>query len=147
MFRVAVATYLMLVQFAGPLLCCCSTPRAAPSAAQAPAAQPSPSGHSCCGSHATKADRQHAPAGPQPCERRDCPCQQGSDRLAVLPAQAAEAVKQLQQRDVAPVLLAPSALSVDGCPLPGALQASEAPRAFPFLTADDILRALHILRC
>jgi hypothetical protein len=151
MFRAAVMTCLMLVQLAGPLLCCCTTSRAAASPGPASPAQPDrPLGgkHSCCGGHAGDTSPRPAPESPKPADdRRDCPCPQSPARTAAVLSAFSEVTEQLQERQphrahLVLLSVTPAARTDHRSFLPP----GECPSSF-FLTADDILRALHILRC
>jgi hypothetical protein len=148
MFRVAAATYLMLAQLAGPLLCCCSLLRAAPPVAPAPSSdQPAPVGSSCCGGHVARPAQKDAPQRPQPPDRRDCPCQQGPSRTTPYLSDQPEALKLLSERPEGLLYLASPILSSPCRVGQAAFLSHPEGMALPFLSADDILRAHHILRC
>lgn len=155
MFRIGLTTYLMLVTLAGPSWCCCSATRlfallAHPPQGERP--QPAHSRHSCCHSqsHPTEGHSQGLPGnGHQKSEGPACPCcpcsQHCSDPVISLPADPESAGYGLTFRlntcqDLVETVAALP--TVDG-----ATQASRECPPSPFLSARDILRALHILRC
>jgi hypothetical protein len=151
MFRIAVVTYLMVAQVAGSLVCCCTVrPRATSPAraADAPAQQPAPDLPACCRKHLAQEQRhlpQDRPGKPQP-GRPGCPCrQQAPGNAAVF--FGSEATQHLQ-RDLSQGPVAVLPFLTDSCHSAAAssLGLGEA-HALPFLTADDILDRLHILRC
>jgi hypothetical protein len=146
MTRVVVAAYLMFAQLAGPLLCCCTLLRAGPPAAATRASGPAPSQCPCCCDHEPSPAPEDAPARPQPTERRDCPCQQGPSRTPFLSDQP-EPLKPLLERPEGLIYLAPPALFSACCVGQAAFLSPPEGMALPFLSADDLLRALHILRC
>ena len=151
MVRVIGATCLMIVQLAGPLLCCCMTPRPAVSALHRSAAGPEvlpASDHSCCDHHTSKDDRQ-TPNAPQSPDRPGCPCKQDTAQTAGALATDSDSVKQVQLRQLPQDLaVAPSALPADvASSSVGICAAPRERQALPFLSADDILNVLHILRC
>jgi hypothetical protein len=151
MFRIAVATYLMMAQAAGSLLCCCTASRLAalPSLpAAATAGQSAPNLPTCC--HKTSAGErrlpQKSPGKPQP-GRPGCPCQQDDPGKSAITL-GTEAGKHLQQRPLSHAPVGVLSCFVPDCPL----LTAGSPRfhgtsVLPFLTTDDILHALHILRC
>lgn len=155
MFRIAVATYLMAVTLAGPWLCCCTTTRlAALLPAPPPGERPSSSPpRGCCGHHPTSGDQGRAP-GKAPERSKHpggpgCPCQHDLSRTALPFAPESDSVKYLAQRhpslDVPaflPLLKADPGLLCGGC----SLTPPDGP-ALPFLTTEDLLDVLHILRC
>jgi hypothetical protein len=153
MARIAVATYLMLVMLAGPCVSCCTTTRLTallpgppgglrPGSVQA--------GHGCCHGHTGR--RGGIAAGtlgmPRRPDRPECPCQEGPTWTAVALSREG-ASEQLQRRQsVEQVPDAHTLLPADHCLVAGT--GSLAPRqrdAHPFLSAEDLLHALHHLRC
>ncbi len=151
MLRIAVATYLMLVTVAGPWLCCCSPARLSalfskPSTetSSAPARPP------CCSHHADPCpenDPGSTPAQPQP-TRAPCPCQDRPDGSALVSPPLSEETRQILADDSeAPGDLFSLPAFHHELVLGFRLPVARAPDALPFLTTDDILHALHILRC
>jgi hypothetical protein len=150
MVRVGMSLYLMLVMAAGPWFCCCSFTRLAgwllaplPSTKTSPAA----GAHACCRPHpvpdksSKKPDRPHRPT---------CPCQERSSTSSALSVLESEIKRGDGER---PKLdpsgshldLASSALSAI---FPaGIIQVPCESAASHFLTARDMLRAHHVLRC
>jgi hypothetical protein len=153
MVRIGLSLYLMLAAAAGPWLCCCTTERLAARFAF-PTKQSSHNG--CCGDHQTaKGSQKHRTPEQSPSDEDQpgcpsCPCQEEGARLAVLASlDSSEVAKEFQSRHIPQGLvglvpLVPTAhcLSADGDPE----TSGEAVR-LPFLSAQDILHALHILRC
>src|SRR6516165_2249713 len=116
MFRVVVATYLMLAQLAAPLLCCCWTTRHA-SAASHLAAQPEqspPASHTCC-SHHLPTGGKSIPGTPQSPERSKCPCPHNTDRNAAVLTPDGESLRLLQQRYLAQDLVTYTHLPLESC--------------------------------
>jgi hypothetical protein len=146
MFRVAATACMMLAQLAGPLLCCCSTSRAA-AAVPARTEKPAPAARSCCGERPEAPEPQKAPEEQQPARLPHCPCQQALAQTAGLRSQENEAAQRLQDDRPCPDHLAPPMTSDVRRLLDLALGATPNRTALPFLTADDLLRVLHILRC
>jgi hypothetical protein len=154
--RVAVSAYLMFVTAAGPWLCCCTTARLAtlfrPSAADTHHTTPA---HPCCCRDADGPDRDAAPSRserprePQDRDGHKCPCRQnGSRDTAGLPPSADRDGQALARQTLqgAPDFVAPHVCGTS--PLcPGNHLAPPDLPAFPFLTAQEILRAHHNLLC
>jgi hypothetical protein len=154
MIRIALSIYLTLATCAGPAFCCCAPPRLLP-LLTGRAKSPIPSTrHSCCCHDAPTSTQQQQLSSEgnsrkPACPKRGCPCQGDGSQRAALPTPHSEATQQTQQhhsleRQVETLLfLHPVAgLSLSrACQLPG-----DCP-PMPFLTAEDILRAMHILRC
>jgi hypothetical protein len=143
MLRSAVAAFLMMAQAAGSLPCCCTASRlpatARPSTPNLPA---------CCHKASAPEQRlpQESPGKPQP-GRPPCPCRQAPSGNSAI-ALGTEAGKHFQQRQLSQAPAGMVSLFVlDGSlPTSGSLRL-DAASALPFLTTDDILHALHILRC
>ncbi len=152
MVRIGLSLYLMLAAAAGPWFCCCTTERLAALFAS-PAKRTSQAG--CCGDHqANKGPQKHRTPEQRPGDqdrpgRPSCPCQEDGSRQVTLAAPDSEAAKQLQSRyslqglvELMPLALTAPCLSAEGDPP----TSGEGVR-LPFLSSQDILRALHILRC
>lgn len=153
MVRIGLSLYLMLAAAVGPWLCCCTTQRLlaplfAPSTKQASHA-------GCCEDHQTAKSSQkhraseHRPGDQDPPDRPSCPCQEEGSRQVTLADPASEAAKQFQSRYSAQgafelLAVAPTALCLSA---EGAPQTSGEGVRLPFLSTEDILHALHILRC
>jgi hypothetical protein len=151
MLRAGLSIYLAVMTLAAPWLCCCTAARASACkpAASAASADADDSLPACCrhrhaGRHEqAPADRPHrdGPGGP------GCPC--GKDPNRTAPALDSESARQLRPApaapnptDAVPPLPTPLTAPADGvAPVP------RERRALPFLTADDLLRVLHLLRC
>lgn len=147
MLRRIVTVYLMLVLMAGPGLCCCccifSQAVAAAAVSTNDSAEPKPSGCcSCCAEEpascppaSTKED------SPRPV-KRECPCRQNLEFLLVaVPAPVSVLADQA------------SFLFVEFLPalspgfVPASFHSNPGDSLLPFLTAQDLLRAHHQLRC
>lgn len=152
MVRIGISVYLMLATLVGPGLCCCTTPRLL--AALAHPGKTEQPRLSCCPHHHQSGVADH-PTGPEQAPQKreqpghpDCPCQENRATLALLSPDS-ESALQLLSRHLAsgwmtfvgalpmavPQFVAGLTGVPGGCP------------AFPFLTARDMLRSLHVLRC
>jgi hypothetical protein len=155
MFRVGLSICLMLSVAQGPWLCCCTVARlflaAGLGRAAGPPREASPSRHDCCccchdgqsSGHGNTAGPQRP--GPAPA-RHPCPCRQHRpDLTSLVPPQGPATSPSLVTYNIpapAAVVLPASLPAPDSC-----LHGGGTERDLPFLTARDILRALHILRC
>lgn len=151
MARIGLSLYLMLAALAGPCFCCCSAERLtalfAPPMKQASCAR-------CCGNHQYTTGYQHRrtpeqrPGNEQP-NRPSCPCQEHGRQQVPLVSVDSELAKHLQFRysTQGPAVLLLAALaslsSIADCDP----EKSGENGLLPFLSAQDILCALHILRC
>jgi hypothetical protein len=142
MLRTGVSIYLMLVTLAGPGLCCCTLTqhrhRLPSTAKQKPLERP------CCCHRQAKAPSQSTPVEP----KKPCPCKEhGAMPVAFLQNQSCSA----QQLDFAEQLHyfadVASLACVNEVPSPVASQQSPVLGMSGCLTAQDLLRALHILLC
>jgi hypothetical protein len=161
MVRIGVSIYLMLIAFAGPWFCCCTPAHVSdlltalrPRQEQAPEEPPpAPSPQCRCGQHkpAAPSGKQPQKHEPKPAEREDgrpCPCQEQRSQSAQVVAldrgpelPSPRSPLQVHALDSAPFLAPGQLLPPDAAEtLPGA-------SALPFLTAQDLLRSLHRLRC
>jgi hypothetical protein len=155
MIHKGLSLYLALVLLAGPWYCCCTVLRwhshPAPQA-HAQSAAPTPESNDCChcAHHDTPAETTPTPAKPthQP-ERPHCPCSERQGQQAALSPADALSAKLTQLHPIAwessqPAhsLTVPVVVSLVGT--------TRTPReclAFPFATAQDILRTLQTFRC
>jgi hypothetical protein len=151
MVRIGLSLYLMLVAAAGPWLCCCKTQRLLAPLLTFPPKESSHAG--CCGDHqAAKHSQKHGTpeqrSGDQEQPGRpSCPCQEDGSRQLV--AVDPEMGRQVQSRyslqgQIEPLFALPTLLSLSP---DGDRQLPSKGEIRPFLTAQDILCALHILRC
>ncbi len=151
MLRIGLTLYLMFVMLAGPALCCCVAERLVADFASPAKQDELPS---CACRHQSTGDGQHRSPEQRPdkkdhSDRSSCPCQQHGPRQTPLASLDSGSAKQLQARQAfeGPVEL-PAILPTTLCVLShGSRLASKEGEPFPFWTAQDILRALHILRC
>lgn len=131
MLRIGLVTYLMLSIAAGPWFCCCTAVRLlssfAPSVAQA-------SPRKCCCQRNASDTRQPAAKAH---EKSPCHCQEKSP--PVLAPSESKPVHSLAGADTAP-----AAMEQVFCRPAGEMR-EQSP--MPFVTANDLLRCLHILRC
>lgn len=153
MGRIAVVTVLTALQLASPLLCCCTVARAAASFTRAAEAQPASSELPPCCCHKAAQGGQGQTAPDQPHKRQSparpaCPCRQCPTRNAAL-APDTEAGKQLPQRQPSDDLTGSLSFAPPGHALAyaGDVPFRNDAGNRPFLTAAQILRAFHILRC
>jgi len=149
MFRVALASYLIFATVAGPWLCCCSVARLSGHPADTPTRTPHPSStHTCCCCHFATEEEQPQPEEQpaQPRSPEQCPCKESGSRTA--PAFAPEATIELARHAVDGFLyLLPLATEGDVLLSAGAFAIAQGCLTTPFLTAEDLLRVFHILRC
>lgn len=150
MVRIGLSLYLMLAAVAGPWLCCCTSERLAALFAS-PTKQSSHDG--CCGNHQTakhsqkhRTSEQRSGDQEQP-NRPPCPCQEDGSRQVV--ALNPELGKQVQSRysvqgQAEPLFALPTLLCLSS---DGDRKVPSKGEILPFLTAQDILCTLHILRC
>jgi hypothetical protein len=158
MGRCALVLYLILHTTAGPWVCCCTLFRVAGAVsewaepvADEPAEQPAPK-CSCCHTSESDSDtstgKSSAAGKPSPSQRPCCPCHQDATELPaqVVPALSASDVLALEQSfrsGLTAAFTVDVAFGTAGDPL----DASFVENVFPFLTAQDILRTHHVLRC
>lgn len=159
MLRYGLSAYLMLAMLAGPLLCCCMPGHiaAAFSSNTESPDQPKKASHrkTCCSHHSRSKSPQ--PAAPshekgKPGHPTDssCPCKKSTCPEIAIPAPEPESAKQLQARHLprclADLFPCPQALDTSLLTLNSPLGRDGA-CLLPFLTAEDLLHAFHILRC
>ena len=154
MVRIGLSLYLMFSVLAGPWLCCCTTERLVAALFAPPTQQTSQSG--CCGhdKHPTGCQKHRTPEQrsgdhDRP-SRSPCPCKEDSPQQVPLATlDSAEIANQLQSRHTpqGPVELVPLVQTVFGLVVEGDRQTSAEGILLPFLSAQDILRAHHNLRC
>jgi hypothetical protein len=148
MTRVAAAISLMIAQLAGPLLCCCASPRRAAPSAPLTAAHQEPAAPcpACCAHHTPRGGKP-APITPPAPDQPACPCHHDPARSAVTPSDS-DPARQTQLGRLA--YDAPIALDLSPpehrLRLSG-IAAAVPERSVPFLSVDDLLYGQHILRC
>jgi len=144
MFRFVVATILMLTQLAGPLACCCASGRLTAILSPSPSAvrNKAEAAPSCCKHHAPPGDDRRAPADQPPHERPSCPCAGHWSQAAVVPADS-----EARQQHLDPFSSAQPAATAERLSFLPELRSPVEQVPLPFVTADDLLRSLHILRC
>jgi len=150
MFRILVATYLMIVAVVGPAACCCTLTRLLtrflPTTSCAPSSAPS-----CC---------QHLPAGKDSMDDTDqeipsdlpgksnCPCKEsGQGEVVVLPTaqdQARESLARLSSALLTFYLALPIDSVLDWTAASAVYRQGVSD---PPLSTDDLLYVFHILRC
>ncbi len=154
MFRVGLITYLMLATLTGSSLCCCTATQLASlfSRAELPGKAPQPS---CChyrsapeGGSQDHIAKKHSGKSEHP-KAPSCPCKhQPAEPVLAFPPDTLSAkmlrTNALPQDCVEFLAFLPAA---DLAVTSGGLSGGEEPSTFPHLTGQDILRALHILRC
>jgi hypothetical protein len=144
--RMAVTLYLLTFTIAGQGLCCCTLEQLARDLVSPVATEPTmprPAQKPCCAHHhrqtETKSPTNQKPQSPEP-----CPCKQHGQLPVLAPQSAARTLLDLQPRhslDSGTTWLACGDVS-ELAPPP-----SHDGRAGGFVTAEDLLRAFHILRC
>jgi hypothetical protein len=150
MVRVALTLYLMLSTVAAPLLCCCAaehhTGHITPSSTGAARH------HSCCQQHYRSGQQEQAPEGKSDQDSRPgrspCPCKDQNAQFVPLLSSPPEGAEQSPGQPLQAwrhlFLSLPATVQLSGFGSP--LMPRQA-TGLPFLTAQDFLRALHILRC
>ena len=155
MLRIGLVSYLILTTLAGPALCCCTTTHLLASVAppvKAERSQPIHQGHGCChDDQATQDEHGNVPESrsgkPQQPRRPSCPCKEYRFEALVLASHHSEFTKQIQ---LTPQGLVEMVSSLPTAALLSVKEITQVPREcmiFPFLTAQDILRALQTFRC
>jgi hypothetical protein len=160
MARIAVVAVLAALQLAAPWLCCCTAARFAapaqgPDPTQVEPTLPEPTSPPPCCCHPEpvpcEAPPQAQPGNsdaPRPPAHPGCPCRQHSDRNAALAPGRESAKQSLLQYPSQELVCLLSFAPVDRWQAPaGACSAADGACSLPFLSADDILRAFHFLRC
>lgn len=151
MLRIGLSTYLSVVTLAGPWFCCCTTTRLLARLAPSAPTDAQPRAQCCCHAHSasTVAPCQTRPGAPaQAPPRHNCPCGQNArDTLALPSARSPGSEIETLSRLLALVpsvggLVMDTWNSLDPADLSGPLDIGS-----PFLTASDLLRAHHLLRC
>lgn len=147
MIRIGLATYLAFATVAGPWFCCCSATRLAYELGQLTRSSAS-RGHSCsqrsgcC--HCRNAGKENDDELPP--KPRSCPCQD-KNGAKVAPASGFDFVKWVRlsvgESAGGSVILVPTLRA----PLLSILQDHISVSTQPFLTAQDMLRALHNYLC
>jgi hypothetical protein len=154
MFRVGVSLYLMLTTLAGPWLCCCTSIRllsAATPASRAEGGDLPCVVHSCCHNRTDTARHKNSERQPPkktPSPDKSCPCRQGHLNVASLPSQTSQLAQNLLDALSSVSLFGAPSAQVAAGPLQGPdLCTLSTGWDHPFLTTQDLLRTLHILRC
>lgn len=147
MFRIGLSVYLMLVTLAGQSLCCCQLSRlSAPFTTwmRNDKTKAANSNHSCCRHGAPVKDSQR----PAPSDGPSCPCQGTCAQTPALTLLEAEGARQLDRDQNAQVALLLDGVSLPTLVMPSAdLILTSSTLSSPFVTEQDILFSLHILRC
>lgn len=151
MVRIGLSLYLMFSALAGPWLCCCATERL--TALFAPPTKKT-SHVGCCGHHAATGSQKQRTPEQRPGNndkpgRQSCPCQEDGSRQALLASPDSEVAREFQSRHslqgpIGFLSLVPTALSLLS---EGDRQTDGEGILLHFLSAQDILRAHHKLRC
>ena len=151
MIRSGLTAYLVLAMLAGPALCCCTTPRFCASRSEVKGTQRHQAdapAHPCCSHRNQHAGKSPGENSNQP-NAPNCPCHRQRADLATLSALTSELERQVE----APLLpsgpmesaaiismVAPISSLIKIGPTHGSI-------AFPFLTAQEILRTLCAFLC
>lgn len=150
MIRIVAVALLMLVQLAGPSVCCCAfgrLPTPAPGVPSSVTSSVTPSGHECCGHHSPKSADEHGPKTPKSPDDSPCPCQQGSGKAGAVLTSDSDATKVLRHFSEDQFTVLSYLVPVAGISLARPAQLMPNAVGSRFLTTDDILHACHILRC
>jgi hypothetical protein len=149
MIRVGMSLYLMLVLSAGPSFCCCSFTRLARwllTPLRTEQASPSANGPACC---CPPRAPDKSPEKPDHLDRPTCLCREDGSGPSALSALQSDITRAVERNhldpSVPPVDFVSSA--VVATPPAGIIQIPGADVASHFLTARDMLRAHHVLRC
>ena len=161
MVRIGLTIYLMLVMLAGPVLCCCTTSRLVSplfhreQSVQCHSEPPKSVPHGGCSCHHShspaKTDSQETQQpNRSPCDERPCPSKHHRSLPVVVLPCASEMVGLSQATGLFQQLIqtlnsvpTSAVLAFNGV----AQALTRESLAFPYLTSQDILRALQILRC
>jgi hypothetical protein len=161
MMRIGLSVYLILVTLAGPALCCCSlrgltkfatqpADRAGrQTSAEPPPATPPEDGGCCCCHHQKPAPTPKPPKSDDPPLRQPtdpCPCRHHASQPA-LPSSQADSAAPWLFSPVFLALLSFAPVALAGSVADGLTGAAVSSAGRPFLTAQDMLRAHHLLRC
>ena len=146
MLRLAITFVLMLEALLGPGMCCClalgAVASVTPAAARTPD-QPAPK-RTCC-QH--KSEPKKTPTPQRKAPTSPCPCKEGQDGDSPrIPAPSTIEHNSLALKLATDIFAAASVL---GSP-PPAVQETDcvaSARSAPFLSPDELLNVLHILRC
>jgi hypothetical protein len=149
MVRVGMSLYLMLVMVAGPWFCCCSFTRLAGwLLTPAPPTKTSPAAdaHACCRPHPVP---DKSPKKPERPHRPTCPCQERSSPPSSLSLLESELTKHSERPKLDPSgshldLASSTMMAISPAGIIHVPCETAAPH---FLTARDMLRAHHVLRC
>jgi hypothetical protein len=157
MVRLLLTLYWTVITLAGPALCCCTdrceltSRRPSLAATASPLGAPGDAGrcpHCRKQSEPPTSDTtRDDPADPSPCPDPDCPCRHLASEPVITGAGAGPswaALLSLGSAEWLPVGVPSGSSAVD----PGLLPISTAAASvLPFLTAQDLLRVHHVLRC
>ncbi len=148
MLRHGLTIYLMLMTLVGPRLCSCSPPlfvlpTSSPAPRQSDTAFPP---RCCCPKHPTGPENT-LPSGSQPAPRPHGPCQGRCVAAPALPATRTLAGKLTSVGDPGDALDSAGLFVGFLAQNTDARQSSETSPGLPFLSAWDLLRAFHFLRC
>lgn len=140
MIRIGLTLWFALLTLVSPAVCCCSLGRIISGQAAATTTKAAPAPKSCC-SHKADKNAPQSPSAPKP-----CPCKDKADKCAATPTAAPtsdESRSQVYSQwfQTFNAIRAESPLLVDTDePIAGTI-------ALPFDDIDDLLRAMHFLRC
>ena len=140
MIRIGLSLYLALVMLAGPWFCCCTTLRLLNALVPTPEEESAPP-CSCCQNHQETSHDQQKDVPEEP----TCSCHDEHFNWALISA----------SRSLLPMMMEPTdkpgenpyLFSVPIGSLPLVSSARQDPPILPFVTTDDLLHHLHILRC
>jgi hypothetical protein len=147
MFRAGLAIYLSIAHLAGPWLCCCvllSATVPATAADQEEAGEAPPP--CCCCQQPSEPDPAAKPRAPAERAPADCPCHQRQKTpapVALAKAESLTADRPLAAGWVEACLCGPATCQ----PFEESLRGPRLHPVLPFVTADDLLRLHHVLRC
>ena len=146
MVRMSLTAYLMLATLAGPALCCCTTPQLVNRLSHHRKQSESAARHPHCSHcHRHDGDKQQ-PKSPR---QEGCPCkEQGrhSQAVAILAADS-ESANQLELTFPHGLPLSVDASSKAMLAILTRAQTCDSGLPSAFLTPEEMLRALHIMRC
>ncbi|HET6572953.1 MAG TPA: hypothetical protein VFG68_05070 [Fimbriiglobus sp.] len=139
MLRLAVTLGYVMAAVLVPKVCCCALQATTDAQPQRTAAVTEVRGTTCPHCRPT-----HTPTDSKPTDKPKCPCKDGRSQDA--PAVVTAPASQWLAGPDAPTGLS-DAWAIGQSPVLDAVPFLSVPRTGPPLTADDLLRAFHILRC
>jgi hypothetical protein len=149
MVRLGLVTYLALVTVAGPWLCCCTTARLIASLEKpCHKDEEHPLARANCCRRPSTPQRDRSPRDEQQPGSPQCPCKQGQSEVVLsIPELNGDTLQQLLLFPSESTFLPLPAGGRPILPFSGIRPLPGDSWPLPFLSAEDILFSLHMLRC